>query len=118
MIHQTLTASGDKEVNQKIALFYHAKDLNEMMQILYLFIDKLEKEYSIYFNDSPTQSIYYNIMNKLEKVTHNHPMLSLAKTKIEKDKEDFLKKIMENEEDKSTKKNNNLQVFRNNYKCD
>ena len=32
-------------------------------------------------SDSPTQKINYKVVNELKKVKHNHPMLSLAKTK-------------------------------------
>ena len=35
------------------------------------------------------ETIKYDIVNKLEKVTHNHPMLSLAKTKDKKDLDSF-----------------------------
>lgn len=48
---------------------------------LYFQLCDLEKESGIYLPDSPTQQITYNIVSKLEKVKHNHPMLSLAKTK-------------------------------------
>lgn len=41
----------------------------------------LEKTYNIYLADSPTQVINYQVVSKLQKVTHNHPMLSLDKTK-------------------------------------
>ena len=44
----------------------------------YFELQNLEKEYSIYFNDSPTQSISYEVVNSLEKAAHNHDMLSLA----------------------------------------
>ena len=57
---------------------------------MYFELVRLEKETGLIFPHSPTQNIYYNIMNKLEKVTHNHPMLSLAKTKIEKEIYDFI----------------------------
>ena len=57
---------------------------------MYFELDKLEKEYSIYFNDSPTQSISYEVVNSLEKVAHNHDMLSLEKTKALKEVKDFL----------------------------
>ena len=57
---------------------------------MYFELDKLEKEYSIYFNDSPTQSISYEVVNSLEKVVHNHDMLSLEKTKALKEVKDFL----------------------------
>lgn len=48
---------------------------------LYFELMKLEKESGIYLPDSPTQSISYSVVSSLEKVKHNHPMLSLAKTK-------------------------------------
>ena len=57
---------------------------------MYFELDKLEKEYSIYFNDSPTQSISYEVVNSLEKVAHNHDMLSLEKTKALNEVKDFL----------------------------
>lgn len=47
----------------------------------YFELKELEDKYSIYFNDSPTQSINYEVVNSLEKVAHNHDMLSLEKTK-------------------------------------
>lgn len=56
----------------------------------YFELQSLEKEYSIYFNDSPTQSISYEVVNSLEKVAHNHDMLSLEKTKALNEVKDFL----------------------------
>lgn len=56
----------------------------------YFKLQKLENEYSIYFNDSPTQSISYEVVNSLEKVVHNHDMLSLEKTKALNEVKDFL----------------------------
>ena len=56
----------------------------------YFELQELEKKYSIYFNNSPTQSISYEIVNSLEKVVHNHDMLSLEKTKALKEVKDFL----------------------------
>ena len=56
----------------------------------YFELDCLEKEYSIYFNDSPTQNISYEVVNSLEKVEHNHEMLSLEKTKSLNEIKDFL----------------------------
>lgn len=41
----------------------------------------LEAMYRLAFSDSPTQKINYEVKNGLTKVIHNHPMLSLAKTK-------------------------------------
>ena len=56
----------------------------------YFELQRLEHEYSIYFNDSPTQSISYEVVNSLEKVVHNHDMLSLEKTKALSEVKDFL----------------------------
>ena len=56
----------------------------------YFELQKLENEYSIYFNDSPTQNISYEVVNSLEKVAHNHDMLSLEKTKALNEVKDFL----------------------------
>lgn len=56
----------------------------------YFELQELEKEYSIYFNNSPTQTISYEIVNSLEKVVHNHDMLSLEKTKDPIEIKDFL----------------------------
>ena len=56
----------------------------------YFKLVQLENEYSIYFNDSPTQSISYEVVNSLEKVVHNHDMLSLEKTKALNEVKDFL----------------------------
>ena len=48
---------------------------------LYFLLQKLEKQTNTYYEDSPTQKINYQVVNKLNKVKHNHPMLSLDKTK-------------------------------------
>ena len=79
-------------------LNYHTKCYDEghpeisdtRWNLKYFELDALEKEYSIYFNDSPTQSISYEVINSLEKVAHNHDMLSLEKTKALKEIKDFL----------------------------
>lgn len=42
---------------------------------------KLEELSGIVLPNSPTHKIKYEIVNELKKVKHNHPMLSLAKTK-------------------------------------
>jgi DNA ligase (NAD+) len=47
----------------------------------YFELDSLEKELGIARTDSPTQNIAYEVVTKLEKVTHSSPMLSLNKTK-------------------------------------
>lgn len=48
---------------------------------LYFELVYLEQETGTYLKHSPTQYVIYNTVNELNKVEHNHPMLSLAKTK-------------------------------------
>ena len=48
---------------------------------LYFKLVKMENETGLYYEDSPTQKIHFKEVSKLDKVTHSHPMLSLAKTK-------------------------------------
>ena len=48
---------------------------------MYFQLAYLEKATGIYFPDSPTQKVIYQVVNDLKKVKHNHPMLSLNKTK-------------------------------------
>ena len=48
---------------------------------MYFELQKLERESGIYLEDSPTQRVNFQVVNKLNKVEHNHPMLSLDKTK-------------------------------------
>lgn len=42
---------------------------------------RLEKELGYADPDSPSQKIHYDVVTELKKVEHNHPMLSLDKTK-------------------------------------
>ena len=48
---------------------------------MYFRLVELERSTGIYLPESPTQRINYQVVNELKKVKHNHPMLSLAKTK-------------------------------------
>lgn len=48
---------------------------------LYFELVYLEQETGTYLKHSPTQYVIYDTVNELNKVEHNHPMLSLAKTK-------------------------------------
>ena len=57
---------------------------------LYFLLQQLEEKHQIFYADSPTQSISYQVVNQLNKVQHNHPMLSLDKTKSEEDVVSFL----------------------------
>ena len=48
---------------------------------LYFKLIQLEKETGYINHQSPTQTILYQYVNSLNKINHNHPMLSLEKTK-------------------------------------
>lgn len=48
---------------------------------LYFELFDLEQALGYHFVNSPTQRVNYEVVNELTKVTHNHPMLSLQKTK-------------------------------------
>lgn len=58
---------------------------------LYDKLQKIEKDTGIIYADSPTQSVGWQVLSKLNKVEHNHPMLSLQKTKEIDDIIKFLK---------------------------
>ena len=57
---------------------------------LYFKLVKMENETGLYYEDSPTQKIYFQEVSKLDKVAHNHLMLSLAKTKEISEVKNFL----------------------------
>jgi DNA ligase (NAD+) len=48
---------------------------------LYFELLALENHYDYRLKNSPTQVVYFNSVSELKKVTHNHAMLSLEKTK-------------------------------------
>lgn len=48
---------------------------------MYFELVALENECGYIEPDSPTQKVNYTVVNELQKVEHNHPMLSLDKTK-------------------------------------
>ena len=48
---------------------------------MYFELQEMERATGVYLPDSPTQKVVYRVVNELQKVKHNHPMLSLAKTK-------------------------------------
>lgn len=48
---------------------------------MYFELVNLEKETGLILNNSPTQTISYEVVNELKKSEHNHKMLSLEKTK-------------------------------------
>ena len=57
---------------------------------LYFELKVLEEKTGIIYPDSPTQTISYEVVNKLSKVEHSHKMLSLEKTKNVDEVEAFL----------------------------
>ena len=58
---------------------------------MYFELLELEKETGYISIDSPTHRIHFKTVSELKKVKHNHPMLSLDKTKDLADVESFLK---------------------------
>lgn len=54
---------------------------DEEWDSMYFELQNMEKETGICYPDSPTQKINFNTVSQLNKVEHNHPMLSLDKTK-------------------------------------
>lgn len=57
---------------------------------MYFDLIELEKKTGYINPESPTQKIHYETISELKKVKHNHPMLSLAKTKDENDIKNFI----------------------------
>lgn len=57
---------------------------------LYFTLKKEEEESGIIYPDSPTQNIHYTTVSQLNKITHEHSMLSLDKTKNINDIDNFL----------------------------
>ena len=53
-------------------------------------LKKLEEETGLIYATSPTQTVGYEVKFSLNKVKHNHPMLSLDKTKNTSDVVKFL----------------------------
>ena len=79
-----------EELHQLIKdLNYHTKLYDEGHPIIsdrewdkmYYRLQYLESVYRIYDPESPTQRVNYQVVSNLRKVKHNHPMLSLDKTK-------------------------------------
>ena len=56
----------------------------------YFELKALEEETNLVLGNSPTQVITYELVNSLQKSTHNHKMLSLEKTKSPKEVVDFV----------------------------
>lgn len=58
---------------------------------LYFKIAAYERDTGNFIEESPTKSIYFPVVDSLKKVKHNHPMLSLDKTKSIEDLIHFCK---------------------------
>ena len=54
---------------------------DETWDKIYFELKRAEDESGVIYPDSPTQMIHYETQSQLQKVTHNHAMLSLDKTK-------------------------------------
>lgn len=71
------------------SLNYHTELYNKNCPIIsdkewddmYFQLVSLENELNLYLSNSSTQQVTYTTVNELKKVQHNHPMLSLDKTK-------------------------------------
>lgn len=59
---------------------------------LYFELKELENQYGLIFPNSPTQTISYEVVSELNKIEHNHKMLSLDKTKSTQELQNFLGK--------------------------
>ena len=68
--------------NSEISDFEYDKLFDEL--------NSLESETGFVMATSPTQTVGYEVKSSLSKVTHNHPMLSLDKTKSVDDVIKFL----------------------------
>lgn len=55
-------------------------------------LKRMEEESGVIFANSPTQNVGYKVKSELKKVKHNHPMLSLGKTKSENEIVNFFSK--------------------------
>lgn len=59
----------------------HPKISDREWDDMYFQLQSAERFYNVYYEDSPTQRVNYQVVNELNKVEHNHKMLSLDKTK-------------------------------------
>lgn len=88
-----------KRIQDLVSLLnYHTKNYDSSNPLitdkewdkLYFELDSLEKETGLVLSNSPTQTIVYELKTELNKVTHNHKMLSLEKTKSVSDVKSFI----------------------------
>lgn len=70
----------------------HPEVSDEEWDELYFKLIQMEEDMGIHLDESPTQTIIYQVVNELRKVEHNHKMLSLDKTKDIEEVKKFLGK--------------------------
>lgn len=85
-----------EKFNAKVRVEYLVSELNRLTELydkgtpeisdkawddMYFELASLEHESGYILPNSPTQKVNYTVVNELQKVHHNHPMLSLDKTK-------------------------------------
>lgn len=70
----------------------HPEVSDEEWDELYFKLVQMEEDMGIHLDESPTQTIIYQVVNELRKVEHNHKMLSLDKTKDIEEVKKFLGK--------------------------
>lgn len=73
-----------KELNRYCNAYYNRSESlvsDEEYDKKFDMLIEFEKETGIVFSNSPTHSVGYEVISKLDKVKHSHPMLSLNKTK-------------------------------------
>lgn len=90
-------------IKERIKLLHYYDDLynkgipgisDNKYDKLYFELKKWEEESGIIYPDSPTQSIHYTVLDKLNKVTHEkEPMLSLDKVQDWNEIKDWVKNI-------------------------
>jgi DNA ligase (NAD+) len=86
----------EEKFNEKARVEYLVLELNRHTELydkgmpeisdkewddMYFELAALERERGYILPNSPTQKVNYTVVNELQKVKHNHPMLSLDKTK-------------------------------------
>lgn len=73
-----------KELNHYCDAYYNRSESlisDEEYDQKFDMLVEFEKETGVVFSNSPTHSVGYKVISKLDKVKHSHPMLSLNKTK-------------------------------------
>lgn len=71
----TLNFYRDAYYNQNTSLIP-----DKVYDLMYDDLARMEEEMGIVYADSPTRTVGYEVVSNLEKVRHNHPLLSLGKT--------------------------------------